>query len=462
MCGIVGIAGKLEYVQRDSFKDMLRVSTVRGDDATGVLKVRATDNELSYLKLARHAIDFFDLKDSDQAMNPFGSKVVLGHTRSATVGNNKSNNAHPFIIEDDDGNNLIGGVHNGTLRGNWRTTLTDANKFEVDSEALFHNIAHFGVKEVLPTIEGAWALVWFDKRDQTLNMIRNKERTLFLATTEDDKAILWASEDWMLLVAERRGKFKLKRDKEGNFCHLIVSDHLYRITINPTAKAGEDVLYLAPLQKIEGKPYQAPVSRMGWGRGDFDDGHSIGGYVAPKSKGGSSVTNPFQKEGNGSQEKNGESGDELDDNIPPFLLNSLTANKDSRAESGTTQTSSSTTKKSLTSSAPTSSLTIGERPKLSLVKTNSNNSLPDNKGGRLNNSENVYGFSMGVREVVGTKYITFTNKDEMSEEIFFNTYGNNCCFCQNPVDITEVNTILPHEQGYICTSCAHPNHVAIN
>ena len=300
-------------------------------------------------------------------------------------------------------------------------------------------------------------------------MIRNKERTLFLATTEDDKAILWASEDWMLLVAERRGKFKLKRDKEGNFCHLIVSDHLYRITIDPAAKAGEDVLNLAPLQKIEGKQTYVAPSRMGWGsRTDWgwgdDDGHSIGGYVAPESKGGSTVANPFHHGKNDSQEKNGDSGNTLDDKIPPFLLQGVVPpqNNVSPAGSGTTSSSSKTTKTSSTSSAPNSSGTTGERPRLSLVHTNSNNSPQGNRGGHSNKSEKVYGFSLGVRTVVGTKYITFTNADEVTEETFFDTHGHSCAFCNEPTAIEEVNTTLPYEQGFICKSCAMPSKAVIN
>jgi hypothetical protein len=68
-----------------------------------------------------------------------------------------------------------------------------------DSQVL---IAELGsgtdVKEVIKHAQGAWAIVWYDYAKHTLHMCRNKERTLYLCVSLDNKTMFWASEAWML------------------------------------------------------------------------------------------------------------------------------------------------------------------------------------------------------------------------------------------------------------------------
>ena len=449
MCGIVGMAGKLTFDHKGAFKDMLQVSTLRGVDATGVLRVVA-NGSMSYLKLSQPSLEYFNLKGADAAMNPVGAKVLLGHTRSATIGGNKSHNAHPFIIDDDKEEQMLGGVHNGTLRGNWRTALVDSNKFDVDSQGLYHNIAAFGVENVLPLVEGAWALVWQDARDNTLNFIRNSERPLYLAYSLDKSVILWASEKWMLLVAERQGKIKLFRAEDGEFAHSLAPDYLYSFTIDMTKTKDEVFNLQTPLKKIEGKKAGVTThNRWGWSSNDWDA--SSGGYKDPDDdKGGSSVTNPFLPPFAIDIEKLGD----LNDRLPPSLTE---VEKSSQEGSGTSASTDKSTKTPSDKDTPTATLKNNARAKLSLVSTTSSSSPPPSKNGSLGTFGKGYGFSTGVREVAGIKYANFTSIDEISEEDFHTCYGHYCSFCGEDTIIEEVNTILPYEQGFICNSCCIPD-----
>jgi hypothetical protein len=121
-------------------------------------------------------------------------RILIGHNRKATQGSISSENAHPFVEE-----NIIL-VHNGTLRGH--KSISDK---EVDSHAVCHAFAEKGAEEVLPTIDGAFAFVWWDTKKEKLYTIRNDERPLSFVVTEDVISI--ASEEWMPRVLfSRSGK----------------------------------------------------------------------------------------------------------------------------------------------------------------------------------------------------------------------------------------------------------------
>ena len=61
-----------------------------------------------------------------------------------------------------------------------------------------------GVEDTIAKLNGAFALTWYDRENETMNMIRNTERTLYTVMSKDRKTMFWASEDWMLIVALRR------------------------------------------------------------------------------------------------------------------------------------------------------------------------------------------------------------------------------------------------------------------
>ena len=188
MCGLVGAVGTLKYTHEKWFKQALLCDTVRGHHSTGVTVVKK--NSVDSFKYAIPAAYFMDLAPAKSLINSItGADVVMGHNRHATAGNSGAHvNAHPFKHGD------ITLMHNGTLT-NHRTLTTD--HFTVDSEAICAAISREGAEVIVPKLKGAFALVWYDESDGTLNFVRNNERTLFLAISNEG-SMLWASEKGML------------------------------------------------------------------------------------------------------------------------------------------------------------------------------------------------------------------------------------------------------------------------
>lgn len=212
MCGIVGMAGNLFAPHNKMFRDMLIFDTVRGQDSTGVLRVPLGLNaDVDIYK----DVGLPDTLWNDYALDPTAfdyrgvikgsSKLLLGHNRAATVGVVNVSNAHPFSF------GKVHGVHNGSL---WSTSQLDGN-FDVDSKDLYYTINNKGIDHAWENMQGAAALVWWDENTNNMHMIRNKERPLYTARSNDDAVLFWASEAWMIQVAANRNKVQLKKGDTG-------------------------------------------------------------------------------------------------------------------------------------------------------------------------------------------------------------------------------------------------------
>ena len=201
MCGLVGIIGDIYTNDVKVFKQLMHVNYLRGVHATGFVNVRSGNNDNLTFKRAYNPIELFDMKSADSALSISGSQALLGHCRQATVGASGSHqNAHPFT------HGAVTMMHNGTLTS--RTGLLGTG-FAVDSEQICHTLSELNeddeIKTMLEEIDGAFALVWADERDETINIARNDERTLFFAISNVGK-FYYASEKEMLeLVLNRNG-----------------------------------------------------------------------------------------------------------------------------------------------------------------------------------------------------------------------------------------------------------------
>lgn len=200
MCGMVGIAGDLEFHDKATMKRLLLLDFFRGTDSTGLAGVRR-DGEINIAKIASHPLDLFDSLRFLKALVGTEGKVLMGHNRAATRGVVNSYNAHPYHIDH------IVGTHNGTLSTVDQDALEDAlgEKFSNDSQAIFAGIARLGVRETIQNLTegatastGAWSLVWYDEEDCSLNFLRNKHRPMWLAYSKDFKKMFWASEWGMI------------------------------------------------------------------------------------------------------------------------------------------------------------------------------------------------------------------------------------------------------------------------
>ena len=183
----------------DYFTNMLVCDTIRGADATGVFGVDK-DGNIDIVK--GNADGYVFTKSSDYAK--FKKRIysryhiVIGHNRKATVGNSVPENAHPFREDP------IVLVHNGTIYN-----ADKLNKdVEVDSHAIAHALKEKDAKQALGSIDGAFALVWYDQNQKTLNLARNNARPLFLVEYED--CWILGSEPGLILWLSRRDNIREK------------------------------------------------------------------------------------------------------------------------------------------------------------------------------------------------------------------------------------------------------------
>lgn len=204
MCGHSGIAGTIGTTGLKVFNDLMVITSLRGQHSAGVAAVDrdvGRANKDTYLVKAPGNV--FDLMDHKRYGTVVAShrNILLGHCRAATVGKINAVNAHPFEFD-----NCVG-AHNGTIPHMEISKIPGSKDYGTDSEAIMANISKDGgPNTVIPLIQGAWALVWYDKTDHTINFLRNKERSFFFAIVDDDKTLIWASEaDMIHLACGRNG-----------------------------------------------------------------------------------------------------------------------------------------------------------------------------------------------------------------------------------------------------------------
>ena len=227
MCGHVGAAGTITAEHEKVVRSLLILDSMRGEDSTGLACIGTGVNNNIIARSVGDPFELFRTQKYEKGMRQ-NNRALIGHNRYATQGKVNVRNAHPFLIEDE----LIG-AHNGTLRNKW--SLLNGNRFDVDSEALYDHLYHKGLHDLLGVMNGAWALVWWDVRDGTLNFLRNEERPLYIATLKKEDVIFWASEKWMLDVSLSRSKL------ECEVTELAVNRHV-SVIIGNDRKLGKPVV----------------------------------------------------------------------------------------------------------------------------------------------------------------------------------------------------------------------------
>lgn len=206
MCGLCGVAGTIDGKEEESFKDLLVFNTIRGSDSVGVAEVGRHKTETAWFKMLGPGTEIKYHKKFDALMSGY-HKLLMGHNRSATIGNVTLSNAHPFKFTH------VTGMHNGTLDTFAKSRLPDSHSFGTDSEAIINAIDTIGPEETFSKLEGSWTVVWHDQTDGSINFVRNEKRPLIYIFSKDRKTLFFGSEPDLLVGSMRRMDRAIEFDK---------------------------------------------------------------------------------------------------------------------------------------------------------------------------------------------------------------------------------------------------------
>lgn len=258
MCGLWGgISSSLATPEVAFVEGLATLSQFRGTDSTGVVHFFRSKGK-NYYKLNKAVIDpagFVRGKDWEDILEdcPF---IIAGHSRDATVGKVTRSNAHPFE------KGKIIGMHNGTI-----SELAPKNGETTDSEVLIQMLANYDPGDVGKFIRDldklsknpAYALVWADLRDMTLNFLRNDKRPLSLLEGMGG-CVFWSSEQRMLNFM-RAGCGNIQSFKDitplpvGMQLKFKLGDHIgTKKAIPHVAGSEEKTTHFLPYKRDESKP----------------------------------------------------------------------------------------------------------------------------------------------------------------------------------------------------------------
>ena len=194
MCGIVSLfSGEKAYIRdvHNAFSQMISSNTLRGVHSTGLVYGGLFEAEVYKKAVPGH--DFVDLPVVDRVLTSYEDhSFLIGHNRAATRGSVTARNAHPFE------HGHITGVHNGTLTTYKSLVSGQDPMYSVDSEYIFRGLSDRGAAELIPMINGAFNLLWYDASTDCVHMIRNEQRPYYFAKIKDKKLLFGASEMAMM------------------------------------------------------------------------------------------------------------------------------------------------------------------------------------------------------------------------------------------------------------------------
>ena len=275
MCGLFG-ASSTYLTQQEllTARQLGALSFLRGEDSCGVAVSMPGKKRSIHYAVSKSVADPYGFLFHPEMKTFFNElekpSCLIGHCRSATVGAVTRENAHPYETD-----NIIG-AHNGTIQ---ELTPKDGG---TDSRELFNLIDKHGIEDVVKhqlDKEAAYALTWFDKRDNTLNFLRNAKRPLFMMYGSGNSTLYWASEEGFLKVIKDRsysafgaiselpqdtlytynvGSSALKEMKPLSRLEVIVPQEIHRVNLPCLLP----MFVTKPIKEVITRPVNDPAAKI--------------------------------------------------------------------------------------------------------------------------------------------------------------------------------------------------------
>jgi hypothetical protein len=176
---------------KDSFKAMMLLTSLRGIHSTGIAGIKLEKGEPAIVKSVGDPYQLFRVNGVDRFFSNVTMRytTLIGHCRWATRGVIDAFNAHPFR----EGHIVL--AHNGVVNNFYKLRDLDKHKhIDVDSHLIAKLFEEQGAEAVLPKIQGAYVFTWLDLNARTFNIAKNKERPLFGCKLKGKETLIFASE----------------------------------------------------------------------------------------------------------------------------------------------------------------------------------------------------------------------------------------------------------------------------